>query len=127
MFPFLFLAKWSRPGYLISCVCRKSFNAATHTPGQYILASTILLSGVPRTEQATKGSELSFLVLNQSSNVLRTRICPAYYLNSRSLDAFCFFSFIPSHIIFGDNCMLDDTTLSANSSSLAWFELRALN
>lgn len=75
-------------------VCGESlFDATTHTPGQYIQTSTILLSGIPRTEQATKGSELSFLALNQSSNVLRTRICPAYYLNSPSLDAFLFFFF----------------------------------
>lgn len=94
--PFLFLAKWSRPEYLISCVRRKSFDATTHPPGQYILHSTILLSGIPRTEQAIKGSELSFLVLDQSSNVLQNRICPAYYLNSPSLDAFVFLFFFYS-------------------------------
>lgn len=94
---FLFLAKWSRPEHLISCVRRKSFDATTHPPGQYILHSTILLTGVPRTEQAIKGSELSFLVLDQSSNVLQTRICPAYYLNSPSLDAFVVFFYSEPH------------------------------
>lgn len=107
---------------LVACVPKVFLKQALTLPGQYILPSTVLLSGIPGTEQATKGSELSFLVLDQSSNVIRTRICPVYYLNDTAPLSVWYFFFILSHIIFVDNCMLEDTTLSANSPSLGWFE-----
>lgn len=51
------------PGILlVACVPKVFLKQALTLHGQYILPSTVLLSGIPGTEKATKGSELSFLV-----------------------------------------------------------------